>query len=382
MGTLKKINVCHLASGDLWAGAEVQLATLIAGLKQFEDVRFTVILLNSGILAERLGELNIPVRILEERSHNFAQLLFRIRRILFEERFDILHSHRYKENILGCIAGTMAGVPHQIRTVHGLAEPSAGLKSLKSRAYGMLDTLVTRSRIRLSIAVSYDIERQLSAMFGTDRVIMIHNGIDCSRLRFTTSPSEIKLRLGLDDTHKLIGSVGRLTPVKGYQYLIGAFRKVAERDSRARLVLVGDGPERQRLESLAMEYGVDKKVVFYGFTPDVGEILAALDVFVLSSLHEGISISLLESLALGIPSVVTNVGGNPEVIRHKETGLLVPPLDELALAEAILLLLDNPGLTAEMREAGRKLVESEFSKDAMATQMRTLYRRLVDFTGA
>jgi glycosyltransferase involved in cell wall biosynthesis len=87
-------------------------------------------------------------------------------------------------------------------------------------------------------------------------------------------------------------------------------------------------------------------------------------------------------LALGIPSVVTNVGGNPEVIRHKETGLLVPPLDELALAEAILLLLDNPGLTAEMREAGRKLVESEFSKDAMATQMRTLYRRLVDFTGA
>jgi glycosyltransferase involved in cell wall biosynthesis len=382
VGTLKTINVCHLASGDLWAGAEVQLATLIAGLTKFQDVRLTVILLNSGILADRLGECGIPVRILEERSHNAVQLLFQIRRILSEERFDILHTHRYKENILGGLAGTMAGVPHQIRTVHGMAEPFVGFKSLKSRVYRMLDTLVTRTRINKSIAVSCDIERQLAAKYGADRVVMIHNGIDCERLQLTTSPAVVRQRLGVDVTHKLIGSVGRLTPVKGYQYLLGAFRRIAERDSQVRLVLVGDGPERQRLGSLAKEYGIDKKVVFYGFTSDVGEILAALDVFVLSSLHEGISISLLESLALGIPSVVTAVGGNPEVVRHNETGLLVPPLDEPALADAIVSLLDNPGRAAAMREAGKKLVETEFSKDAMATRVHTLYRRLVGFPGA
>lgn len=380
MGTIKTINVCHLASGDLWAGAEVQLATLIAGLTKFQDVRLTVILLNSGILADRLGECGIPVRILEERSHNAVQLLFQIRRILSEERFDILHTHRYKENILGGLAGAMVGVPHQIRTVHGMREPFVGFKSVKSRVYRMLDMLVARSRIKMSIAVSCDIERQLSARYGADRVVMIHNGIDCERLRLTTSPAVVRQRLGVDVTHKLIGSVGRLTPVKGYQYLLGAFRRIAERDSNARLVLVGDGPERLRLESLAWEYGIDKKVIFYGFTSDVGEILAALDVFVLSSLHEGISISLLESLALGIPSVVTAVGGNPEVVRHNETGLLVPPLDEPALADAIVSLLDNPGRTAAMREAGRKLVETEFSKDAMATHVHTLYRRLVDLS--
>ncbi len=382
MGTIKKINVCHLASGDLWAGAEVQLATLIAGLRNFPDVRLTVILLNSGILADRLEECGIPVRIFEERSHNAVRLLFQIRRILSEERFDILHTHRYKENILGGLAGAMVGVPHQIRTVHGMREPFVGFKSVKSRVYRMLDMLVARSRIKMSIAVSCDIERQLSARYGADRVVMIHNGIDCERLRLTTSPAIVRQRLGVDVTHKLIGSVGRLTPVKGYRYLLGAFWRIAERDSLARLVLVGDGPEQQRLESLAREYGIDRKVIFYGFTPDAGEILAALDVFVLSSLHEGISISLLESLAMGIPSVVTAVGGNPEVVRHNETGLLVPPLDEPALAEAIVTLLDNPGRVAAMRDAGKKLIEREFSMDAMATHVHTLYRRLVDLPGA
>ena len=382
MGTVKTINVCHLASGDLWAGAEVQLATLIAGLKNFPDVRLTAILLNSGILADRLRACGIPVRIFEERSHNAVQLLFQIRRILAEERFDIFHTHRYKENILGGLAGAMVGVPHQIRTVHGMGEPFVGFRSVKSKVYRMLDMLVARSLVKMSIAVSCDIERQLSARYGADRVVMIHNGIDCDRLQLTTSPAAVRQRLGVDVTHRLIGSVGRLTPVKGYQYLLGAYRRIAERDSLVRLVLVGDGPERLRLESLAREYGIDGKVIFYGFTSDVGEILAALDVFVLSSLHEGISISLLESMALGIPSVVTAVGGNPEIVRHNETGLLVPPLDEPALADAIVSLLNNPGRAATMREAGKKLVESEFSKDAMATRVHALYRRLVDLPGA
>ncbi|MBI5267432.1 MAG: glycosyltransferase [candidate division Zixibacteria bacterium] len=382
MGTVKTIRVCHLASGDLWAGAEVQLATLIAGLTKFHDLRLSVILLNSGVLAERLRELDIPVTILDERSHNAAQLLLRIRRILANERFDILHTHRYKENILGGLARIMTGVPHQIRTVHGLAEPSTGFKGVKSRVYRLFDAIVTRTRIDMSIAVSCDIERQLSAQFGPERVIMIHNGIDGERLQPTASPADIRKRLGLSADHKLIGSVGRLTPVKGYQYLLGAFRTIAANHPDARLVLVGDGPERAALESLTAEYGLDKKVVFYGFTPDVGDILAALDVFVLSSLHEGISISLLESLALGIPSVVTNVGGNPEVIRHNDTGLLVPPMDESALASAVGSILDNPGRTTMMREAGRILVASEFSKAAMATRVHTLYRRLADFSGA
>lgn len=382
MGTVKTINVCHLASGDLWAGAEVQLATLIAGLAEFNDLRLSVILLNAGVLADRLGELDIPITIFDEHSHNAAQLLFRIRRILADEKFDILHTHRYKENILGGLARTMTGVPHQIRTVHGLAEPARGFKGLKSRLYRLLDAIVTRTRIDMSIAVSCDIERQLSTQFGPEHVIMIHNGIDGERLQPTTSPADIRKRLGLSAEHSLIGSVGRLTPVKGYQYLLGAFRIVAARHPHARLVLVGDGPERAALESLTAEYGLDKKVIFYGFTPDVGEILAALDVFVLSSLHEGVSISLLESLALGIPSVVTNVGGNPEVVRHNDTGLLVPSMDEPALAEAIGSLLDNPGRAIMMREAGRILVASEFSKSAMATRVHTLYRRLADFSGA
>ncbi len=372
------MKVCHLASGDLWAGAEVQLATLISGLTKFDDLQLTVILLNSGLLAERIAALNIPVRVLEERAHNSMRLLVKIRRALCEERFDILHTHRFKENIIGGLAGSVSNVPHHIRTVHGMPEPSTGLRNLKSRVYNALDALITRARISKSIAVSHDIERSLSARFGADRVVMIHNGIDLSGGGPTTPASAVRQRMGFDTSHQLIGSVGRLTPVKGYQFLLGAFRRVAERNPKARLVLVGDGPERQNLESLSREYGLDEKVCFHGFTSEVAEVLGALDLFVLSSLHEGISISLLESLASGVPVVVTDVGGNPEVVQDSISGLLVPPCDERALADAIVSVLGDPVRSGSFAKAGRQVVETEFSRETMATRVHDLYRGIVD----
>ncbi len=372
------MKVCHLASGDLWAGAEVQLATLISGLVKFDDLQLTVILLNSGVLAERITALNVPVRVFEERTHNSLQLLVKIRRVLREGRFDILHTHRFKENVIGGLAGSFSNVRHHIRTVHGMPEPLTGFRGLKSRAYHALDALIARARVSKSIAVSHDIERSLSARFGADRVVMIHNGIDLSGGRPTTPLSAVRQRMGFDVTHKLIGSVGRLTPIKGYQYLLGAFRQVLERNPKARLVLVGDGPERKNLELLSRKYGLEEKVCFYGFTSGVAEVLGALDLFVLSSLHEGISISLLESLAFGVPIVVTGVGGNPEVVQDGVNGLLVPPCDEPALADAIVSGLDDPDRSGAFVKAGRQIVETEFSREAMAARVHDLYRHVVD----
>ena len=136
---------------------------------------------------------------------------------------------------------------------------------------------------------------------------------------------------------------------------------------------MGDGPERKPLERVADQLGIREQVVFCGFHPQPAEIVAALDVFLLSSLHEGISMSLLEALALGVPVVVTNVGGNPEVVRHGETGLLVPPQDDQALADACGILLDDPELRRQLADRGKSLVQQRFSKEAMAEKVYRVY---------
>ena len=372
------MNVCHLASGDLWAGAEVQLATLLAELARDDRLRLSAIFYNSGILADRVREIGIPVWVFDERKHNSLRLLHETRKILRQERIDILHTHRYKENILGGVAAKISGVKHLICTVHGMSEPFSGFRRLKASAYGFLNDLVLRLLMDSVVTVSHDIRRKLSRRLKPAKLVTIHNGIDLDRLCAGRDPRQVRDALGIGADDPVIGSVGRLTPVKGYPALLRACRLLRERRPNLRLVLVGDGPERKPLERVADQLGIREQVVFCGFHPQPAEIVAALDVFVLSSLHEGISMSLLEALALGVSVVVTDVGGNPEVVRHGETGLLVPPQDDQALADACGILLDDPELRRQLADKGKSLVQQRFSKEAMAEKVYRLYEDLFD----
>jgi glycosyltransferase involved in cell wall biosynthesis len=170
--------------------------------------------------------------------------------------------------------------------------------------------------------------------------------------------------------------VGRLTTIKGYPYLLRATAIIARTFPHVRLVLVGDGPERAALADQAQKLGLDQIVRLVGFSAEVAEYIGMFDVFVLSSLHEGISISLLEALGLGVPAVVTAVGGNPEVIHPGRNGLTVPPGDEHALAAACLSLLADEGQRQEMGRRGQALVRQEFTKERMADKVQQLYEEI------
>lgn len=377
MGTIKKIKICHLASGDLWAGAEVMLASLVKALKQYDFLEVSAILCNRGILEENLKAMDVPIRVISEAENNPLQLLIKIRNQLAAEKPTILHTHRYKENFLGALAARMSGVRHIVCTVHGMAEPFRGLKNVKSSIYNFLNLQVQRFLLEKVITVSNDIRRTLTKKIKPSKLATVHNGIDLDRLKNIRPRNEIRRELSLPDDALVLGSVGRMMPVKGYEYLLRACKLIFEKDSHARLIMVGEGPLRGRLESYAADLGIAGKVIFPGFLPETADIINAMDIFVLSSLHEGISISLLESLALGIPAVVTDVGGNPEVLEDGRHGRLVPPRDSNALVEACLGLANDSEKRLMMGNMGRDYIKANFSKEAMAEKMQRIYLDLI-----
>jgi glycosyltransferase involved in cell wall biosynthesis len=175
----------------------------------------------------------------------------------------------------------------------------------------------------------------------------------------------------------LVGTVGRLHPQKGFASLLAAVARVRERLPAIRLLLVGGGALRRDLVARAEALGLAEVVIFAGSRGDVPEILAALDLFVLPSLWEGLPNAVLEAMAAGLPVVATAAGGTPEVVVDGETGLLVPPGDVTALAEAIERLLRDPGLRRKMGEAGRKRVEGHFTIEQTVAQTVALYETLL-----
>jgi glycosyltransferase involved in cell wall biosynthesis len=209
--------------------------------------------------------------------------------------------------------------------------------------------------------------------FKSDRVHFIPNGIDGSFYQDPPPRSELLDELGLDESNKLVGIVARLDPIKNHALLINAMKEVHERIPEARLIVVGDGPLSDELEQQTSELNVKDVVIFMGERGDVPRILSGLDLFVLSSLSEGMSITLVEAMAAGLPIVVTDVGGNPSIISSEENGTIVPSDDREALSEAITRLLNDEVNATQLGVKARKRFEEEFTLEKMVDRHRKLY---------
>jgi glycosyltransferase involved in cell wall biosynthesis len=193
----------------------------------------------------------------------------------------------------------------------------------------------------------------------------------------------MRAQLGIAPDAFVVGTVGRLVPIKGIEYLIEAFAQIHRRQGpqEGKLVIVGDGPLRAVLGQCAESHGVSGNVRFLGMRTDVYNLMSAFDVFVLSSLHEGVPMVLLEAMALGVPIVASRVGGIPEILQDRREALLVPARDAGALASQIGVLAGSSELRAEMIRAARVRVETQFSIQSSAAKMREMYRSLIDARG-
>jgi len=370
------LRVCHVVSADLWAGAEVQVATLASYLSGRPDVELTAALLNEGPLARELRRLGIPVTVIDEHRNNSFKILISLVRWLRRHPAEIVHTHRYKETVLGAVAARLAGVPGLVRTVHGQGEPLRGWRRAKFRLYETLDTLTLRCFADRIVAVSRTMAAGLEESgYRGGTVVAVHNGVDLRKLRPSRTRDQVRRELGIDPDALLIGTVGRLSPVKGHDRLLRAARLILDVED-ARFLIVGDGPLRNELAISARRLGIDHACVFVGERSDVYDLVAAMDIFVLPSLDEGIPMALLEAMGLGVPVVASAVGGVPEVVTHRATGLLVEAGDERALAQACGELAHDPAWARTLGRRGRRVVEENFTHEKNGLALVDAYRAI------
>ncbi len=376
---MHRLRICHIASGDLWAGAEVQIAGLLRSLQHFPDLELSAVLLNKGRLAEELSALGIPVTIYDEASLTSWGILQSLCSYFQEQRPHIIHTHRYKENILGSLAAKFSPHPVVIQTVHGLQERLGGWKRVKLGVYSWGNRMVTRWTAQGIIGVSQEMSAVLQRTFPRTQVVYIPNGIDRRRVIPAVRAEVKRKELDIPAEALVIGTVCRLTPIKGIEYLLTAVSQLAkERElGEIRVLIAGDGPLRSELEDLATALDIGHKTLFLGMRADVYDLMSLFDIYVLPSLHEGIPMALLEAMTLGCPVVASRVGGIPEMINDGIEGRLVPPQDVPALREAIRELLLSNTLRKEMGQAAQKRISQDYDGQRMAGRVRELYWSIV-----
>lgn len=373
----RRITICHVAVGDLWAGAEVQLKNLLSELVQYAEFELSVVLFNGGRLAEEISHLGIQLQIFSEKAWNSIKIARALGRHFNSARFDIVHTHKYKDTILSAPVAHSCGVPHVVRSVHGLTEPFTGVRGWKMLLYELVERRVCERYVQTLIAVSSDIESKLRQNFPRTEVICIRNGIVLNAWERDSERIETRKAFGVPKDAFLIGSVGRLTPVKGLPHLIRAVQILTEQRLPVKCWFIGDGLMKEELSRLAEEVGVAKHVAMLGHRHDLHQLMRALDVFVLPSLHEGIPMALLEAMATGLPVIATRVGGIPEVIEDRVSGILIEPGDSGGLAVMCGRLMNDAELAERLGQAAKARVKERFSSGTMAAEVANVYRRLI-----
>ncbi len=373
----QRLSICHVAIGDLWAGAEVQLRTLLAQLVQRPEFDLSVVLLNGGRLANEIEALGVPVCVLPEDHWGpikiFRGLIKEFRRM----RPQLVHTHKYKDTILAAPAAKYCNVPHVVRTIHGLSEPFRGWQAIKMGLYELAERAVHRCCTDAIIGVSAQIASRYESRNHHSRVVCVHNGVEIGVGRSEKYRERVRSDLRIGPETCLIGTIGRLTPVKGISYLLQAVRLLVQQEQNIKLLLVGDGPMRDTLEQESRDLGIAETVVFLGHREDTRELIRAVDIFVLPSLSEGIPMALLEAMAASRAVIASRVGGIPEVIRDGVEGILVEPKDVSALVEGCLRLLRSSDKAKELGDSARRRVDRSFSAESMAGAVRSLYWSLL-----
>lgn len=356
-----KTRVLHIVLSLEIGGMEQVVADLVKQTDHHEFVSVVACLNELGPIAKEL--ISVGVKVLKvDKMVPILSYLYpgKLIKLIRGHNIDVVHVHS------GCwhkaaLAARYCGVKKIIYTDHGRKFPD-------SAKVMILDRLVSPIT-RHVVAVSDNLAEYLRINVGIPgkKIKVIINGIDVNRFLFSFNqiPGNTCLRLGI---------IARLAPVKDIATLIRAMAIVHQHNPNLLLSIVGDGPERYFLESLVSELGLAQVVSFLGFRRDIPSVLKEIDIFVLSSLSEGTSITLLEAMASGKPVVVTNVGGNPAIVEQGVNGLLVPPGDSEALARALLNLAGASELRRAMATANINKVAERYSIQSMARHYEALYR--------
>ncbi len=353
--------VNHLNIG----GITSYIFTLASGLKKKGHNVF--IASSGGELLPRFNDLgivyiSIPIKTKNELSPKILFSIFKLSKVIKENKIDILHSNSRTTQVLGVLLHKFTGAKH-IFTCHGFFKRRFSRRILPCWGEKI-------------IAISEQVKGHLLDDFKVDlnRISLINNGIDLDKFKLSTfsQKQEAKSRLGLK-SGPVVGILARLSDVKGHKYLIEAMKTVLVDFPDAQLLIAGEGKMENELKRLTESLKIEKNVFFALETLDTRDILAAIDIFVMPSLKEGLGLALMEAMASGLAVIGSAIGGIKTLIKDRYNGLLVNPGDSSGIAKAIVYLISNPEKALVLGANARKYIAEEFSEEKMVLKTEELY---------
>jgi glycosyltransferase involved in cell wall biosynthesis len=322
--------------------------------------------LEKTLSKEGIGHIELDIKTKSELSPKVIKSFFALKSFLTGENIDLIHAHTRVTQVVAALLSLYLKVPY-VTTCHGFFK-----RRLGRRIFSCWGERV--------VAISEAVKNQLIGDFRVDRerIALIYTGIELDRFMQRISPEKkeaIKRRWRLSKA-PVVGTIGRLSPVKGQDVLLKAAEKLVGNFSDIKVLLVGNGPDENRLKDLSATLGLKENVIFADSIEDTTEILPAIDIFVLPSIEEGLGLSLMEAMASGKPCIASRVGGIESLIEDGITGILFDPGDSDDLARAVRYVLNNSERQEAFKEAARKRVINEFDINQMASRMEKMYEEV------
>ncbi len=362
------MNILFIANHLNVGGVTSYLYTLSGGLKQKGH---NIYLASSGgeltekFITSGIKHISVPLMTKNEISPKIIFSYFKLKKEVKKLNLDLVHSNSRTTQVLGNLLSRAFNIPH-VFTCHGFFRPK-----LSRRLFPYWGQAV--------IAISREVKEHLIADLKLDakNISVINNGIDTGNFGDFSARDNLRKDLGINDA-SLVGIIARLSDVKGHIYLIRAMRKVIEIFPTAKLLIIGEGKMKNALIKEAGVLGIKENVLFIPEAGNTRDMLAAMDVFVMPSLQEGLGLALMEAMAQGLAVVGSAVGGIKTLIQDRVNGLLVGPADVEGLAQAVVELLKDSKLRQDLGIKARKFITDNFSKERMVDQTQKVYKRCLE----
>jgi L-malate glycosyltransferase len=366
-----ELRVCHIVTGDGWGGAERVVSLLLEGMLLSSDLKINVVLFNQGQLATTLDELGVETHVIQEEGRSFLSLCRELRGWFSNNKFDVIHVHRYKE-LAAAMAASFPRPTNLVVTVHGL-QPWSQVELLEGVKYWAF-MFIARLFGASFVAVSNEIERRLCKVLGRARISRIVNPIPSVPKR--EAGQNLRTILGWSSTQRLVGFVGRLEFVKGPDLFLRIASMCSEEIG---FVIIGGGNMEAELVASVQTTDLKARVRFLGQVRDATPYLRQLDVLALTSRHEGLPMVVLEAASCGVPVVAFDVGGVGEVVDGGSAARLIRFGDFPGFVHALENVLNNEAAVREGVSLWATSVRSRFSLQAVVKAYLAIYRAAVGF---
>lgn len=379
---MKKFKICHIITKLELGGAQQNTLYTVSHLDK-EKFEPSLIAGKGGILDSEALQLSgvktilIPHLVREQCPATDFLGFIELWLTLLREKPDVVHTHSSKAGILGRWAAFFAGIPVIIHTFHGFGFHDFQNKIVRS-FYVLIERITAKITHKLIVVSSDNISKGLKNSIGRkEQYMVIRSGIDISKYKDIATDKENKRKeLNIPSNSRIITTIGPFKPQKNLKDFINVASKIVKKQSDIIFIIIGDGEQRPALELLIQGLDIYDKVRLTGWRRDVNEILSITDIFVLTSLWEGLPRSILEAMSAGIPVVANAVDGVKEIVKDGETGYLTEPFQTDKMSDIILKLLDNEPLARRMGKRGQESISQEFDIGHMVRQQENLYIKL------